>query len=373
MTEYSFIMSIRRVCLFLVLSVGAFAAGFEEGAVVRSDGADFYRNTIPQIALLGNGQLFAVWSATPKKAAPGKVYGAFSDDNGKSWSAPRLLMSDASKLMADPNILVDGNRVLVFSTKVNLPNRIDKSWTIVTRSEDNGVTWSGLTEIAIPRQYVSGKQHNGIVLRDGTYMIGIAWDKWPEMSMAARTEGEMDLTAGVLLSKDGGKSWTLHGALHATYEKLTPNGTSGLCEPSFVELENGELFMLLRSGATHHYESRSRDGGLTWSTPKPSPLPGHNTPAALLRLRDNPADIVAVWNNSPLTRYPLSVARSDNGGKTWSAPRIIAKTDGLQVSYPGIAQASDGTLVAVWQQALPDGGRDIRYARFTPGWIVTGK
>jgi hypothetical protein len=241
---------------------------------------------------------------------------------------------------------------------------------MMIRSEDDGASWSQPTEIVIPRQYIAGKQHNGIKLRDGTYMVGIAWDKWPEMGMNARTEGEMDLTTGVLISKDGIK-WTLHGAVHAfVVDKLTPGGTNGLCEPSLVELNNGEVLMILRSGGTHHYESRSRDSGLTWSEPKPSSLPGHNTPTALFRVQQNPQEIIAVWNSSPLTRFPLSSAISADGGKTWSTPKIIARTESLQVSYPGITQVPDGTFVAVWQQALPDGGRDIRWARFTREWLL---
>jgi hypothetical protein len=78
---------------------------------------------------------------------------------------------------------------------------------------------------------------------------------------------------------------------------------------------------------------------------------------------------VAVWNNSPLNRFPLSVALSSDGGHTWSQPRILSDP-GLDVSYPGITQTADGTLVAVWQQRLPDGGRDIRWARFTRDWVV---
>lgn len=358
--------------LTLLLVATGSAADFETGTVARSDGAAFYRNTIPQIARLGNGQLLTVWGAFSKDGTPGKVYGAFSKDDGRSWSAPKLLFSDAKKMYGDPNILVDGNRVIVFATQVNWPNKIERSWTMMIRSEDNGAKWSGLEELVIPRQYVAGKQHNGIVLRDGTYMVGIAWDKWPEIGMVARTEGEMDLTTGVLLSKDGHK-WTLHGAIHTFVEKLTPGGTNGLCEPSMVELENGEIFMLLRSGASHHYESRSRDGGATWSNPKPSSLPGHNTPTALFKVQQNPKEIIAVWNSSPLTRYPLSTALSADGGRTWSNPKIVAKTDSMQVSYPGVTQSTDGTFVAVWQQALPDGGRDVRWARFTREWILERK
>ena len=346
---------IHRLASLSLLTFAALAQpappqpSLETGAVIRSDGAEFHRNTIPQVARLANGQLLAVWSTFPKSGSPGKVYIAFSRDHGRAWSTPQLLLSDASKIMADPNILVDGPRVFVFATVVESPNRIRKSWTMFKRSPDNGLTWGPLEEIPIPRQYVAGKQHNAIVLRDGTYLLGIAWDKWPEMGMAARTEGEMDLTAGVLISKDG-THWTLHGSLHVLLDKLTPGGTNGLCEPALVELSNGEVLMILRSGGTHHYESRSHDGGLTWSTPTPSPLPGHNTPTALLRLQGS-HEIVAVWNNSPLTRYPLSAALSSDHGKTWSAPRILAQTEGLQVSYPGLTQAADGTIIAVWQQA----------------------
>jgi len=365
-------MRLSHILLFLSLGLPAVAASFETGPVVSSDGGANFRNTIPQVARLGNNNLITVWSASAKSGGGSKVYIAVSKDGARTWSAPAAVLSDPEKSMADPNLLVDGNRVFVYSSKVNMPNRIEKSWTIGIESTDNGATWSEPFEVATQHQYVVGKQHNAIVLRDGSYLMGLAWDKWPEVGMAARSEGEMDLTTGVLISRDGRK-WTQHGALHATFEKLTPGGTNGLCEPSFVELENGEILMLLRSGATHHYESRSRDGGLTWSKPVPSPLPGHNTPTALTRLQQNPREIVAVWNNAPLVRTPLSAAVSVDGGRTWSAPRIIAKADGLQVSYPGLTQTQDGTIVAVWQQTLPNGGRDIRWARFTADWITTGK
>ena len=75
-------------------------------------------------------------------------------------------------------------------------------------------------------------------------------------------------------------------------------------------MRNGELYMLLRTGTNFLYESRSHDNGVTWTVPRPSPLVSHNTPAALWRLEDHPDEIAAIWNHSPLTRYPLSVAIS---------------------------------------------------------------
>ena len=274
-----------------------------------------------------NGDLLAVWCAQPKGSHLDHAYGALSSDGGENWSKARILIEDPVKADGDPNILVDGRRVMVFSTRANEPNRIDKSWIIMISSDDFGRTWSSPSELVVPRQYLAGKQHNGIKLRDGTLMMGISWDKWPEMGMAARTEGEMDNTTGVLLSKDG-RHWTLHGAIHAFVEeelqgrpmdmRTISGGIGG--RPGFRKL--------LRSGSSHHYESRSDDSGVSWSKPVPSPLPGHNTPCALWRLDENPGEIIVVWNNSPLTRYPLSTAISADGGRTWSRPRAVAETDG---------------------------------------------
>ncbi len=96
-----------------------------------------------------------------------------------------------------------------------------------------------------------------------------------------------------------------------------------------VLLPSGEIFALLRTADSWHYQSRSRDGGLTWDTPTPSPLAGHNSPSALCRLR-NSGDVLVVWNNSPLHRWPLDVAISTDGCQTWSKPRTLANTPGFQ-------------------------------------------
>ncbi|MDW8355086.1 MAG: sialidase family protein [Bryobacterales bacterium] len=345
------------------------AASLETGVVARSDGATFFRNTIPQVARLRDGRLMCVFSAYAKGSADGRIVATFSSDGGRTWSAPRLLIDEPGMNDADPNILVDGDQVFVYATRVKIPNAIDKAWTIMVHSRDNGATWSQPQEVFIPRQYTPGKQHNALKLTDGTYAMGISWDLWAEKGMAARTEGEMVLASGLLKSRDG-RTWTLHGHLTALVEKVTPGSINGLAEPSIVELAPGEILMILRSGGSRHWESRSTDYGVTWSEPRPSALIGHNTPTALWRLEEAPSELVAVWNNSPIHRFPLTAALSADGGRTFTRPKILANPIGYQVSYPGLTQAADRTIVAVWQQALPDGGRDIRWARFTRQWLL---
>ena len=220
---------IRTIALCCFLLPLAPAADFETGAVRRSD-AQYYRNAIPQIARLGDGRLFAVWQVAGKTDNRSRVVGATSSDGARTWANPRILIQDSEKADGDPNILVDGNKVWVYSTRVTVPNRIAKAWTMVTRSEDNGETWSAPVEVFIPRQYTPGKQHNAIRLDDGTYAMGISWDLWAEKGLAARTEGEMELASGLLRSTDGMR-WTLNGDLHAWTRRLPPAPPTASASP----------------------------------------------------------------------------------------------------------------------------------------------
>lgn len=363
---------IPRLTALFALVFSGLGQDLETGTVAASDGALFHRNTIPQVARLGNGRLMTVMGVNGKApGTPTRIAASYSADGGRTWTAPKVLHEekDPTRNVGDPNLLVDGASVFVYWTRVYNPNTIKKAWTYGIKSTDSGASWTEPREIVIPRQYTPGKQHNALKLRDGSYAMGISWDHWPERGLNARTEGEMNLSSGILLSQDGW-NWTLHGDLHVFVEKVTPGSTNGLAEPSPVQLADGEILMFLRSGSSHHYEARSSDGGITWTPPAPSALVGHNTPVAVMRLDNSPNDIVAVWNHSPINRFPLSVALSSDGGRTWSTPRILAASKGPQVSYPGITQTTDGAIVAVWQAQREDGGRDIRYGRFTRDWLL---
>jgi len=354
----------------LFVSIAAIGAALETGSVKDSDAGAYYINAYPVIARLASGKLLAVWSARSQGDSDGRIVGAVSSDGGKTWGTPGTVIDIPQMEDGDPSIVVDGPRVFVYSTTVPLHQRlIERSQVYVVWSDNEGATWSAPEELKFSFKYFVGKRHIGIKLLDGTLAMPFSWDLWAQKGTPARTEGEMNLASGVLLSKDG-IHWTPYGQVHAWTEKVTPGSTNGVCEPALVELHTGELLMILRTGTSFHYESRSRDGGLTWDAPRPSSLMGHNTPSALWRLDQNPEEIVAIWNNSPRNRYPLSVAISSDGGRRWSKPRDVATSDGPQVSYPGITQAPDGTLVAVWQQQLRDGGRSIQWARFSRDWVL---
>jgi hypothetical protein len=205
---------------------------------------------------------------------------------------------------------------------------------------------------------------------DGTLAMGFSWDLWAQRDTPAKSESEMNLASGVLLSKDG-IHWTPYGQLHVWLQKVTPYSTNGLAEPALVQLANGDLLMIMRTGTMFHWESRSHDGGLTWDPPRESTVIGHNDPVSVWRLEQAPSEIAVAFNNSPIDRWPLSVAISADGGLPWSTSRDVATTNRLDVSYPSMTQAKDGAIVVLWQLELQEGVREeIHWARFSREWVL---
>lgn len=350
---------------------------FEKGTVVEpSRRGDTH--AYPVIGRTSTRKLITAWSQSGGGLKFGRIMGSLSGDNGKTWGDPFRIIDNDGLSDGDPSILIDGDKIFVYSSSVVPPNKITKIYTWAAVSEDDGKTWTKPVEIKTDYNYLVGKRHLGLKLKDGTLVMPGGYDRWAQAGgVPARTEGEMDLISGVMRSKDG-LNWTPYFNLHTVAQKVTPFGTNGLVEPAVVELANGELYTLLRSGTDHMYEARSTDGGKTWSTPVPSALYGHNIPASLWRLDQKPEEIIVIWNNSPRERHPLSVSISADGGRTWSEPKNVADINGvqkayhdLQISYPGITQDRDGNFVAVWMEQLPDKkGRAIRWARFNRAWVL---
>ena len=327
------------------------------------------RNCYPCMARLGDDRLMVVWSSCDGKTC--RIVGAFSSDEGRTWSPSIGLIETPGGRDYDPSILVSANQVYVTSTTLPAGEGIRTSTTWCTRSDDNGKTWGQLYQIPMNHRYTCGKTHRGLRLESGTLLMGYSWDVICEEGKTLHSEGEMHLRAGVMISTDNGRSWCNGGDTDASYEKVSGGAVDGTDEPAIVELPDGSIYMLMRTGSTHLFEARSTDEGRTWTGIRPSRLRGTNAPAALCDFEvAGRRGMMCVWDNAK-TRYPLCGAASFDGGRSWSRPRDIAgPTGGLQASYPSCEQAADGTLVAVWQQVVPE-GRDVCCARFNLAWLLT--
>lgn len=108
----------------------------------------------------------------------------------------------------------------------------------------------------------------------------------------------------VFYSDDDGETWTENRLEEEplVYEVKPPHKgirwQNYYCEPSIVELSDGELVMMIRTTMDYHYTCRSKDKGETWSKPEQSVFHGTNTMPILQKLSDG--RILFFWCNTQL-------------------------------------------------------------------------
>jgi len=106
----------------------------------------------------------------------------------------------------------------------------------------------------------------------------------------------------VFYSDDNGETWTERIIENtAPRFEITPphkgaRWQQDSCEPSVVELANGELVMMVRTSQDYHYIYRSPDKGYTWIGPERSNFHGTITMPILHKLHDG--RIVFFWCNT---------------------------------------------------------------------------
>jgi Neuraminidase (sialidase) len=179
------------------------------------------------------------------------------------------------------------------------------------------------------------------------------------------------------VSFDDGATWTASNVLD---NPSSAGDHSGLMEGNIIQLNDGRLWMLIRTNWDYFYESYSTDNGLTWSAYTKTNIDASAAPGTLLRLQSG--RIVLVWNRlyhkgkseiirvggdcnltdvaASWQRDELSLMYSDDDGKTWSSPIIIAEnitptanlfTNGI--AYPCVFEQSKGVI---WITTIPDFG-----------------
>jgi sialidase-1 len=212
----------------------------------------------------------------------------------------------------------------------------------ISFSSDDGATWSAARMLIEEDAAYYVMNDRLIQLKSGRLLV-------PVSRKAGKHEGDKDESLG-MLSDDGGASWRLSRG-RARLEK-----PRGMQEPCAVELADGRVRLLARTGAGSIHTSISADGGETWSEPEPTTL---ESPCSSLTLRRAPdGRLVCLYNHAtPLKegaffpRTPLVYALSSDDGATWSAP-IVIDASGVehlnrQNIYPSPCFTPEG-MVVVW-------------------------
>ena len=124
-------------------------------------------------------------------------------------------------------------------------------------------------------------------------------------------------------------------------------------QPSILQLKDGRLQVLMRTRNGKIATSFSSDEGQTWEPVTLTDIPNNQSGTDAVTLRDGRH--VLIYNNFetlPGTkkgpRTPLSLAVSDDDGKTWRHVLTLEDSPVGQYSYPSIIEGRDGTLHMVY-------------------------
>ncbi len=305
-------------------------------------------NHAPSVVRLADGRLLAAWFSGPFEASVHQVIlGAYSSDDGKTWSEAEVLHDAPRRSDVDAAFIAEGERTWVVFTRGRWDRYPFVGLRDVEREEvgaasyklyaqatdDSGGTWTDTAQIIDEVSW--GCRSNGIKLATGELLL-------PAYHFTTQA-------AAIVRSDDGGKTWQRHG-------NVIPEGKVGANEPTVAQLPDGELLMVVRSRDGLLWESRSRDRGTTWSAPVKTELvaaaASHNLFCA------STGDLLLTHNACrPPKRTPLTIRASKDGGKSWGEPLILAEIKhpapdeevfSRSVCYPSVTESGDGSLLVVW-------------------------
>ena len=305
--------------------------------ISRGEAAGTYQ-AFTDICRLTNGDLLCVFYAgyghvsLPRNDWPkgGRICSVRSRDEGRTWSAPRVLF-DGPFDDRDPHIaqMRDGTVVCSFFTYRPQPDGKVLCDTCLVTSRDGGETWETEPQVVAPGWPSSAPVRE---LPDGTRILGVY-----------REEGATAY-GGVIRSTDGGRTWC------APIPIGKGSGVRLDAETDFVRLKDGTLYAALRGDRVNMHFATSPDGGLTWSPVRDIGFPGHCPHFTRLSSGE-----ILLTHRLPLTS--LHVSRDE--GKTWQGPYQIDSTAG---AYASTVELKDGSVLVVYYEE--GAGSAVRARRF---------
>lgn len=315
------------------------------------------------------GRLWACWVAGGDSPKAFFVL-ATSDDDGESWSKPRLVVDAHSKnLPRDRSILVGnlwtdplGRLWLIFDQSIDMFDGRAGVWAAVCENPDaDSPAWSP------PRRIWHGVTLNKpTVLSTGEWMLPISLDQRGGFGPFKGTFRELDPLRGanVFVSTDDGATWQRRGCVRF------PN--PDWHEHMIVERGDGTLWMLART-SKGIMQSVSSDRGATWSPP--AAPPGIKHPVARFHIRRLASGrLLMVKHGRTMDthegRSHLTAWLSDDDGRTWKGGLMLDERTGI--SYPDGVQAPDGTIYISYDRNRSTDG-EILLARFTEQDVLAGE
>lgn len=289
-----------------------------------------------------------------------------STDKGKSWEPMQIAMSmgahgglpHAQNGVGDPCILVDeqtntiwiaaawchgmGNQRAWFNSQQGM-SPDETGQLLLVKSEDDGKTWS--KPINITEQVKDPSWHfllqgpgRGITMKDGTLVFPIQF-----------IDSTRVPNAGIMYSKDKGKSWKLHNAAR-----------SNTTESQVAEIEPGVLMLNMRDNrGGSRAVSITRDLGMTWEE-HPSNRSALPEPVCMASLLQVDADKnclgkdILLFSNPNTTKYRnhITLKASLDGGITWPNEYQILLDEGEGWGYSCLTMIDEETIGILYESSV---------------------
>lgn len=310
------------------------------------------RNSEGAYVTLKSGRIlfdYSQFSEGQNDHSPSAIAEIHSDDQGRTWSEPRVVIPTGSyrNIMSVSLLrLASGKIARFYAVKKN-------KWldchAVVSLSSDEGATWSAPRLVTDAPGYFVLNNDRVIQTKSGRLIVPLGFHR---SSGSADERSSWDSRALALwyYSDDEGATWKESD----TWWAIPALSTSGLQEPGVVELPDGSVYSWFRTDQGAQYESVSRDNGVTWSAPRPTGLKSPVSPASIKRLPGSNTLMVVFNDHSgkvpapahPEQRSPQVVAFSTDGAKTWGPSQVIEDDLTGWYCYTAIHFTDDAVLLS---------------------------
>lgn len=308
------------------------------------------------VEALPGGELVAAWFAGTREGADDvAIWSARRTADG--WTEPVKVADEEGEPHWNPVLFRDTDGTVWLFYKVG---KEICSWrTMVLQSEDGGRSWSA------PRILVPGDEggrgpvkNKPILLHDGSWLApaSVEQDDWEAFADRSTDNGRTwQASAKITLAPDE-QEQSPPPAAPAADGAVPPVPEAsflgkGVIQPSVWESAPGIVHMLLRSSTGFACRSDSTDGGRTWSPPYRTALPNNNSGIDLARMANGLLGLVynpvgKNWGK----RTPLVISFSSDNGIEWGDTMVLEDGPG-EYSYPSIiADGSRLHLVYTWRR-----------------------
>lgn len=333
----------------------------------------------PSVTRLPDGVLaMAASGFRMKHICPfGKVIICYSRDEGKTWTAPAVVM-DTPLDDRDAGLTVFGNgRVLL--TSFNNTVAAQRGWNKITSGEhqwkdsvrrDFSEAYLNVTDaMGVEQEYIGSTYR---ISDDGGYTFGPI-HRSPVTAphgAAVMNDGSLLYVGRIFTADDQIRAFEPMVGVCRLNEKdefeivsmIDPipgaDENTLACEPHAIQLPDGKILVHIRvqgNGRFTVYQSESTDGGLSFTAPHQILGDKGGSPAHLYLHSSGKLISTYGYREAP---YGNRVALSDDGGENWETDLVLTD-DGMSgdLGYPATVELKDGRLLTVFYENI--GGQSV--------------